>query len=106
MEVTGAAERPSARGPDEWFTGEVWMDEIASLPGPGPVRALRVHFTPGARTAWHVHPLGQVLHIVEGFSFREVGKLTGVSLFTAAARYRLAVGRLRKVLSRSRRDTT
>ena len=66
MEVTGAAERPSARGPAEWFTGEVWMDEIASLPGPGPVRALRVHFTPGARTAWHAHPLGQVLHIVEG----------------------------------------
>ena len=39
-----------------------------------------------------------VLHIVEGFSFREVGQLTGVSLFTAAGRYRLAVGRLRKVL--------
>ena len=72
MEVTGAAERPSARGPAEWFTGEVWMDEIASMPGPGPVRALRVHFAPGARTAWHVHPLGQVLHITEG-----VGRVQG-----------------------------
>jgi quercetin dioxygenase-like cupin family protein len=72
MEVTGAADRPSARGPAEWFTGEVWTDEIASLPGPGLVRALRVHFTPGARTAWHAHPLGQVLHIIEG-----VGRVQG-----------------------------
>ena len=72
MEVTGAAERPSARGPAEWFTGDVWTDEIAPLPGPGPVRALRVHFTPGARTAWHVHTAGQVLHIIEG-----VGRVQG-----------------------------
>lgn len=72
MEVTGAVDRPSARGPAEWFTGEVWTDEIASLPGPGLVRALRVHFTPGARTAWHAHPLGQVLHIIEG-----VGRVQG-----------------------------
>ena len=42
-----------------------------------------------------------VLHAVEGFSFREVGRLTGVSLFTAAGRYRLAVGRLRKLLGRA-----
>jgi len=41
-----------------------------------------------------------VLHIVEGFSFREVGRLTGVSLFTAAGRYRLAIGRMRKLLGR------
>jgi RNA polymerase sigma-70 factor (ECF subfamily) len=47
-----------------------------------------------------------VLHIVEGFSFREIGRMTGVSLFTAAARYRLAVGRLRNVLGRTRRNTT
>ena len=74
MEVTGAAERPSARGPAECFTGEVWTDEIALLPDPGLVRALRVHFTPGARTAWHAHPFGQVLHIVEG-----VGRVQGES---------------------------
>ncbi len=47
-----------------------------------------------------------VLHIVEGVSFREIGRLTGVSLFTAAARYRLALGRLRNVLSRGRKETT
>jgi quercetin dioxygenase-like cupin family protein len=66
MEVTNAADRPSARGPAEWFTGEVWQDEIANLTDPGLTRALRVHFMPGARTAWHAHPLGQVLHIIEG----------------------------------------
>ena len=74
MRVTGAAECPSTRGPAEWFTGEVWTDEIALLPDPGLVRALRVHFTPGARTAWHAHPLGQVLHVVEG-----VGRVQGES---------------------------
>jgi quercetin dioxygenase-like cupin family protein len=72
MEVSGAAERPVTRGPGEWFTGEVWLDEIAVLPEPGLARALRVHFTPGARTAWHVHPRGQILHIVEG-----VGRVQG-----------------------------
>jgi RNA polymerase sigma-70 factor (ECF subfamily) len=46
-----------------------------------------------------------VLHIVEGFSFREIGRMTGVSLFTAAGRYRLAVARLRTALGRARKDT-
>ena len=72
MQVNGAAERPTTRGPAEFFTGEVWMDEIATLPEPGLAHALRVHFTPGARTAWHVHPRGQILHIVEG-----VGRVQG-----------------------------
>lgn len=66
MDVTEASARKSTRGPSDWFTGEVWMDEIASLPAPGLVRALHVHFAPGARTAWHTHPMGQVLHIVDG----------------------------------------
>ena len=47
-----------------------------------------------------------VLRLVEGFSFREIGRMTGVSLFTAAGRYRLAVGRLRTMLGPARRDTT
>jgi quercetin dioxygenase-like cupin family protein len=66
MEVMGAASRASALGPADWFTGQVWMDEIAILPEPGLVRSLRVHFSPGARTAWHAHPLGQVLHVLDG----------------------------------------
>ncbi len=62
MEVTRVW-RDSQRGPAEWFTGEVWIDPIT--PGPH-VKLLRVHFTPGARTAWHTHPFGQTLHVTEG----------------------------------------
>lgn len=65
MELKPAASRVSAAGPADWFTGQVWMDELGVLPGPG-VRALRVTFSPGARTAWHAHPGGQVLHVVDG----------------------------------------
>ena len=55
------------RGPAERFTGEVWLDEIAGADAPtSRAQALSVHFTPGARTAWHHHPLGQILHVTEG----------------------------------------
>jgi quercetin dioxygenase-like cupin family protein len=50
-------------GPKETFTGEVWLDAIAAQ---GSLRVLSVHFTPGARTAWHSHPSGQILHVTEG----------------------------------------
>jgi quercetin dioxygenase-like cupin family protein len=56
----------STPGPREWFTGQVWMDEIAAPVPPSRTRVLSVHFAPGARTAWHRHPLGQVLHVTEG----------------------------------------
>jgi len=57
----------SARGPKERFTGEVWLDEIAGADDPtSRAQLLSVHFTPGARTAWHRHPHGQVLHVTEG----------------------------------------
>jgi quercetin dioxygenase-like cupin family protein len=56
----------TAAGPRELFTGSVWMDEIAAAGAPGRIRVLSVHFAPGARTAWHRHPLGQVLHVTEG----------------------------------------
>lgn len=65
MEFKPATSRVSAAGPADWFTGRVWMDELATLPGTA-VRALRVTFSPGARTAWHAHPGGQVLHVVDG----------------------------------------
>jgi quercetin dioxygenase-like cupin family protein len=54
------------QGPAEWFTGQVWIDQIAESAEPSRLRAASVHFTPGARTAWHAHPLGQVLHVTEG----------------------------------------
>ena len=57
------------RGPVDWFTGDVWIDEIS--PGPH-VKLLSVHFTPGARTAWHVHPFGQLIHVTEGLGLFQV----------------------------------
>ena len=57
---------PTAKGPSEWFTGEVWLDPIARGEEPSRVRVNAVHFTPGARTAWHSHALGQTLYVTEG----------------------------------------
>ena len=59
-------ERPSAKGPAEWFTGDVWIDAIARGEGPSRVRVNAVRFTPGARTAWHSHALGQTLYVTDG----------------------------------------
>jgi quercetin dioxygenase-like cupin family protein len=59
-------ERPSAKGPAEWFTGDVWIDAIARGEGPSRVRVNAVRFTPGARTAWHCHALGQTLYVTDG----------------------------------------
>ncbi|EPH39211.1 cupin domain-containing protein [Streptomyces aurantiacus] len=56
----------SAQGPAEHFTGTVWLDEIASPAAPSRLRMFSVHFAPGAHTAWHRHPHGQVLHVTEG----------------------------------------
>jgi quercetin dioxygenase-like cupin family protein len=67
MEIIRIEERPTTRGQAEYFTGTVWMDAIvATPPAPARIRALRVAFEPGARTAWHTHPRGQVLHILAG----------------------------------------
>jgi quercetin dioxygenase-like cupin family protein len=54
---------PSMAGPSEWFTGTVWFTDVS---GGGRVSLGRVHFAPGARTAWHSHPQGQTLHVTEG----------------------------------------
>jgi quercetin dioxygenase-like cupin family protein len=66
VRIVTSGEKASRRGPAEWFTGTVWLDEIATNPEPARVRAARVSFEPGARTAWHTHPLGQVLHVLSG----------------------------------------
>src|SRR5579863_2040560 len=58
--------RDTQPGPGEWFTGEVYMDSVAN-PGQGSrISGLSVHFTPGARTAWHTHPHGQTIFVTEG----------------------------------------
>src|SRR3979409_915436 len=56
----------TAKGPEDWFTGDVYIDAVAAAPSPGRVQANLVHFTPGARTAWHTHPLGQTIYVTEG----------------------------------------
>ena len=66
MEVRSPAQEPTRRGPADWFTGTVWLDPILEAPEPARVRSYRVSFEPGARTAWHTHPLGQTLHVLSG----------------------------------------
>lgn len=66
MKIQTSAERASKRAPADWFTGTAWIDEIAVNPEPSRARLARVTFEPGARTAWHTHPLGQVIHILSG----------------------------------------
>jgi quercetin dioxygenase-like cupin family protein len=66
MKIEKSGARPSRRGPSEWFTGAVWVDEIVLPEAPARLHALTVFFEPGARTAWHSHPLGQTLHILSG----------------------------------------
>lgn len=56
----------TAKGPADWFTGDVYLDVVAANPQPSRVQAANVHFTPGARTAWHTHPLGQTIFVTEG----------------------------------------
>lgn len=57
---------PTSRGPQDWFTGEVWIDPIGSGHEPNKLSLGRVRFTPGARTAWHSHSIGQTLHVTDG----------------------------------------
>ncbi len=58
--------RSSFKGPADMFSGDVWIDTIASGEGPSRIRANMVRFTPGARTAWHSHALGQTLYVTDG----------------------------------------
>ena len=53
-------------GPSEWFTGAVYIDTVATPSGPSRLSAGNVHFTPGARTAWHTHHNGQTIYATEG----------------------------------------
>ena len=66
MEIERAGSRPSGKGPGEWFTGTVRIDPLFSPPDPARVAGALVTFEPGARTAWHTHPLGQTLVVTSG----------------------------------------
>lgn len=69
MKIVRTTDRPSRKGGPEWFTGIVWIDEIVVAAEPARLRAYRVSFDPGARTAWHTHPVGQTLHVLAGCGF-------------------------------------
>jgi quercetin dioxygenase-like cupin family protein len=66
MDIKRSGTVPSRRGPAESFTGTVWQDPIIEAPAPARIRGAWVRFEPKARTAWHTHPLGQTLHVVQG----------------------------------------
>ena len=67
MEIVRAGAKPSARGPEGWFTGTVRIDPLFNAFDPARVQGASVTFEPGARTAWHTHPLGQTLVVTAGF---------------------------------------
>jgi len=58
--------RPPVKGPAEWFTGDVWIDAVAQGRDGSRLAVSVVHFTPGARSAWHAHSRGQTLHVIQG----------------------------------------
>ena len=61
----------SSKGPAEWFTGDVAIDPLFEAPEPARVRGASVTFEPGARTAWHTHPLGQTLIVTSGLGWAQ-----------------------------------
>lgn len=66
MNITRAGTQASNRGPADWFTGTVRLDPLFTAPPPARVAGASVTFEPGARTAWHTHPLGQTLIVTAG----------------------------------------
>ena len=66
MDIYLAGSRPTRRAPSESFTGTVWQDPIVTPQAPARLVSGRVAFEPGARTAWHTHPLGQTLIVTSG----------------------------------------
>src|SRR5579862_3821522 len=66
MEIKRNGSEPSAKGPAEYFTGAVRIDPRFEAPAPARVRGASVTFEPGARSAWHTHPLGQALIVTSG----------------------------------------
>ena len=70
MQLTKNGIKTSA-GPRDWFTGQVFIDAVAAPSGHSRLSASSVHFTPGARTAWHKHPNGQTIFVTEGMGFAQ-----------------------------------
>ena len=69
MKIQRAGSLPSGQGPSEWFTGRVRIDPLFPLEAPSQMAGNLVTFEPGARTAWHTHPLGQTLVVTAGLGW-------------------------------------
>ena len=69
MDIKRSGSQPSRKGPAAWFTGSVRIDPLFEAPEPARVRGAMVTFDPGARTAWHTHPLGQTLIVTSGLGW-------------------------------------
>lgn len=70
MQITRTSDTQA--GPSDWFTGSVYIDAVATPSGASRLSATSVHFTPGARTAWHTHPNGQTIYVLEGVGLCQV----------------------------------
>ncbi|HEY0162132.1 MAG TPA: cupin domain-containing protein [Edaphobacter sp.] len=66
MDIKRNGTQPSVKGPADWFTGTVRIDPLLQAPAPARVQGAHVTFEPGARTAWHTHPLGQTIIVTSG----------------------------------------
>ena len=66
MDIKRSGSQPSGKGPAEYFTGQVRIDPLFNPPDPARIATAHVTFEPGARTAWHTHPLGQTLIVTAG----------------------------------------
>ncbi len=71
IEITRAGSQPSTKGPADWFTGTVRVDPLFPVRPPARTSSAAVTFEPGARTAWHTHPLGQTLVITAGLGWTQ-----------------------------------
>ncbi|HET7153913.1 MAG TPA: cupin domain-containing protein [Hyphomicrobiaceae bacterium] len=69
MDIKRSGSRPSGKGPADYFTGSVRVDPLIEAKEPARVRGAHVTFEPGARTAWHTHPLGQTLIVTSGLGW-------------------------------------
>ena len=80
MDIKKGGSQPSSKGPSEYFTGTVRIDPLFSPPEPARALGALVTFEPGARTAWHTHPLGQTLIVTAGCGWvqREAGPITEI----------------------------
>jgi quercetin dioxygenase-like cupin family protein len=71
MEIKSSGSQPSVKGPVDWFTGTVRIDPLFERTDPARVSGASVTFEPGARTAWHAHPLGQTLIVTAGLGWAQ-----------------------------------